>query len=79
MRVQVRLYGTLKQRFPGYRHVEGVQIEIPEGATVGDLLDTLKLSGPREVLAVVAGRVAKLEEKLQGGAPVSVFQAMGGG
>lgn len=79
MTVQVRLYGTLKQRFPGYRHGEGVQIEVAEGATVGDLLGSLKLSGPREVLAVVAGRVAKLEEKLQAGAPVSVFQAMAGG
>jgi sulfur carrier protein ThiS len=44
MRIRVKLYGTLSQQFPQYRHSEGMEVEIPDGATVKDLLARLEIS-----------------------------------
>ena len=38
MKVKVRLFGTLSQKFPGYDSVKGLEVEIPDGARVKDLL-----------------------------------------
>jgi len=38
MKMRVKLYGTLSQSFPGYQHSQGIEVEIPDGATVKDLL-----------------------------------------
>jgi hypothetical protein len=44
MKVRVQLYGTLSRRVAGYRHAQGIEIELPEGATVNELLALLKIS-----------------------------------
>jgi sulfur carrier protein ThiS len=44
MRIRVRLYGTLSQDIPDYHHAEGIEVEIPDGATVKDLLARLEIS-----------------------------------
>ena len=40
MKVRVRLYGTLSQRFPGYRHSQGIEAEIP-ATWIGDSVDII--------------------------------------
>jgi len=52
MKVKFRLFGTLSQAFPGYKHSEGIEMEIPEGATVKDLLTLLELSQSRGVMVM---------------------------
>ena len=41
MKVNVKLYGTLSKAFPEYRHSLGMDVDIPQGATVDDLLALL--------------------------------------
>ena len=79
MKVRVKLYGTLSQRFSGYRHSEGVEVEIPDGATVKALLDLLEISESQGVVVIVEGRILKMEDKVQPGVPVQIFQALYGG
>ncbi len=79
MKVRVKLYGTLGQRFPGYQHSQGIEVEIPEGATVQDLLALLEISESQGAVVVVEGRILKADDHMRGGAPVSVFQSMSGG
>jgi sulfur carrier protein ThiS len=79
MKVRVKLYGTLGQRFPGYQHSQGIEVEIPEGATAQDLLALLEISGSRGVVVVVEGRILKADDQMRGGVPVNVFQSVGGG
>jgi len=45
IKIKVKLFGTLGQRFPDYSPEKGLEVEISEGASVGDLLAHLKISG----------------------------------
>jgi sulfur carrier protein ThiS len=79
MKVRVKLYGTLSQRFPGYRHPQGIEVEIPEGATAKDLLALLEISESQGAVVITEGRVLKADDRMQCGVPVSVLQAVHGG
>ncbi len=77
MRVVVKLYGTLGQTFPGYQPSRGIEVNLPEEATVRDLLAHLGL--PERAIVIVGGRVLPADAGLQNNAPVSIFQPIGGG
>jgi sulfur carrier protein ThiS len=79
MKVRVKLFGTLSQGFPGYQHSQGMEVEIPEGATVKDLLTLLEISESRGAVVIVEGRILKADDELRRGVPVNVMQAIGGG
>ena len=79
MKVRVKLYGNLRKQFPGYLHSQGLEVELPEQATVEDLLATLDLTDSRGVVVIVEGRVLNVEHKIRSGVPVSIFQSIKGG
>jgi molybdopterin synthase sulfur carrier subunit len=77
MNVKVKLYGTL--RFPGYQPSQGIEVEIPDGTTVKDLLALLEISESQRAVVIVEGRILKVDDEIQPGVPVSVLQAIHGG
>jgi molybdopterin synthase sulfur carrier subunit len=77
MNVQVKLYGTL--RFPGYQPSQGIEVEIPDGTTVKDLLALLEISESQRAVVIVEGRILKADDEIRPGVPVSVLQAIHGG
>ena len=79
MRMRVKLYGTLSQQFPDYRHSEGIEVEIPEGTTVKDLLARLEISESQGALVAMEGRILKANDKMKRGVSVNVLQAIYGG
>jgi sulfur carrier protein ThiS len=79
MKVRVNLYGTLRQRFPGYQHSQGIEVEIPKGATVEDLLALLEISESQGAVVIVEGRILKADDEIQRGVPVTICQAVRGG
>jgi sulfur carrier protein ThiS len=79
MKVKVKLFGTLSQRFPGYQRSEGLEVELPEGVTVKDLLDLLKISESQGTVVIAEERILKMDDKIPGGVPVNVLQTIGGG
>jgi sulfur carrier protein ThiS len=79
MKVRINVYGTLSQRFPGYRHSDGIEVEVPDGATVNDLLARLEISQSKKIVVVMEGRVRKADDTLLRGVPVNIFQAIHGG
>jgi sulfur carrier protein ThiS len=79
MKTRVRLYGTLSQRFPGYQHSQGIEVEIPEGATVQDLLALLEISESQGAVVIAEGRILKADDKIQCRAQVDIFQSIRGG
>lgn len=79
MKVTVKLYGTLSQRFPGYQRSQGIEVEVPEGATVEDLLTRLEIPGSQRAVVIVQSRILKADDEIRCGVLVSVFQAIGGG
>jgi sulfur carrier protein ThiS len=79
MKVRVRLYGTLSQRVPGYQHSQGVEVEIPDGAVVKDLLALLEVSESQGALVIAEGRILTTDDKMRPGIVVNVLQAIHGG
>jgi sulfur carrier protein ThiS len=79
MRMKVKLFGMLSQKIPGYQHSQGIEVEIPEGATVRDLLDCLEISESQGAVVAVEGRLLKADDKVWGEAPVHVLQPLPGG
>jgi sulfur carrier protein ThiS len=79
MKVKVKLYGTLSQRFPGYQRSQGMEVEVPDGATAKDLLAHLEIAESQKAVVIVEGRILKADDEIPRGVPVNVLQAIGGG
>ena len=79
MKMRVKLYGTLSQRFPDYRHSQGIEVEIPEGATVKDLLALLEISKSQRAVVAVEGRILKPDDQMERDVPVHIVQTIHGG
>ena len=79
MELRVKLYGSLSQRFPNYQHSQGIEVEIPDGATVKDLLALLEISESQGAVVALEGRILKVDDTIRGGVPVNIFQPLSGG
>ncbi|MBI4774766.1 MAG: MoaD/ThiS family protein [Deltaproteobacteria bacterium] len=79
MKVVVRLFGTLGQGFPGYKNEQGMDLELPEGASVKDLLAVLATPKSQKWMAVLDGRMLKADTLLKDTDRVHVVPAVFGG
>ena len=79
MKVKVKLYGTLSSHIPEYKPSQGIEVEIPDGATVKDLLTYLEILETRGAAVIANGRVQKADDELQDGSSFDVFQSIQGG
>lgn len=79
MNVQVRLYALLRRYHPGPDPGAWLKLELPDGATVADVADHLKLPGGIVHAAAVNGESCELDRLLQEGDRVSLFPPAAGG
>ena len=79
MKVKLRLFGTLSQKFPGYDSEKGLEVEIPDGARVKDLLAHLGIAEMKGGVAAAEGVILRLEDTLKEGVCVHLLQAVNGG
>lgn len=79
MKIRVNLYGTLSQKVPGYRHSQGIEVEVAEGATINDLLELLEIEQSQKAIVTIDGHIYKADEIIPQGARARVFQPLHGG
>ena len=79
MKANVKLYGTLSEGFPGYQPSQGIEVEIPDGATAKDLLAHLEISESQRAVVIVEGIILKADDEIRRGVSINVVQAIGGG
>ncbi len=79
MKIRVKLFGTLKKNVSDYDPVHGIEVEIPDGAKVADLLSHLEISKRNAPVVTLNHRVVKIEETLLDGSEVSLIQQVSGG
>jgi sulfur carrier protein ThiS len=79
MNVQVKLFGLLPRRFPGYDPGRGMEVDLPSGARVQDLLAQLGISKEEGGIVAVDGLVQKAEAELRDGSILHVFHPIVGG
>lgn len=82
MRVQVRVFGGLKGRVRREALDENATVQLAEGLTVRDLLQSLGLAerlGEGHILAVVNDEASALHRPLREGDTVTLFPPLAGG
>lgn len=88
MKVTVKLYATLTRRvagailakYPqGIRAGQPLEVELPAGTTLNDLVTTLGLPADQIMVVFVNGRRQALDYGLEPGDQVGIFPPVGGG
>ena len=88
MKVQVKLFATLAQSVSGpflAHHPKGIrpgtplEVELPEGSTLADLVAHMSLPREELKLTFVNGRARELDYRLVPGDEVGLFPPVGGG
>jgi molybdopterin converting factor small subunit len=75
----VRLFATLRRCLDGVAVGAATEVELPDGATVADLLAMLGVPLAEAKVAFVNGRARPMEWPLQPGDEVGIFPPIGGG
>jgi sulfur carrier protein ThiS len=79
LRLTIKLYGTLSRSFDEYDHLSGLEVNIPEEASINDLLDYLNLSSERLGMIYMDGKLLNKKSQLKDGAQIKIFQPISGG
>ncbi len=79
MKIRVKLFGTLPQRYPDYDPSQGLEVGIPDGAKVKDLLARLEIFASDGGLVVIDNLVVQHDDALKEGVSVRIFQSAFGG
>jgi len=79
MRVRVKLFGLLGRRFPDHDLEKGMEVEVPDGVRIGELLARLEISKKEDAVVTVNGLVQRTDAALRDGDLVHIFQSVVGG
>jgi molybdopterin converting factor small subunit len=77
--VYVKLFATLRRYRPGLGIGEAFPVELPEGATISDLIQELGLPENEVKLIFVNALFRELAHELADGDEVGIFPPVGGG
>jgi molybdopterin converting factor small subunit len=77
--VWVKLFATLRQRYPHLGIGEPMAVELPEGTTAGQLLEHLQIPHDQVKIVFVNNVIRDRDHLLAGGDEVGVFPPVGGG
>ena len=79
MRVQVKLFATLRKYMPKGSAGDTLTVDVPEDATVSDLVATLGIPLEHARMAVAAGEQLDLAARLPSGVEINLFPPLAGG
>lgn len=79
MQIYVKLFATLQIFLGNVPSGTAVEINVPEGSTLGALVEQLKLPPEEVKICFVNGRIVELDYMLTEGDEVGIFPPIGGG
>ncbi len=79
MTVHVKIFATLRRHYPNLGIGEPMPVELPDGTTMGQLIEHLHLPADEVKVVFVNGIVRGEEYALSDGDEVGVFPPVGGG
>lgn len=79
IKINVRLFATLRKYVPDYDPDKGIQIEMSEGSTVKDLIHLLHLSQNEAKIIVANGVPKKMADLIHDGDQIHIFAPIIGG
>lgn len=79
MRVKVKLFATLRRYMPGAGGHSPMEIDLPEGGTLRDILELLRIAPEEARITFVNGIIHEQDWVLKDGDEVGMFPPIGGG
>ncbi|MBC7228316.1 MAG: MoaD/ThiS family protein [Thermoflexales bacterium] len=79
IRVKAKLFATLRRYYPELGIGEGIEVELPDGATVGQLIHRLGLPADHVRVVFINGIARDESHPLSDGDEVGIFPPVGGG
>jgi sulfur carrier protein ThiS len=79
LKLTVKLYATLRRSFTDYDHSSGLQVVLPEGSSINDLLAHLNLSPEGLGMIYMDGKPLTKNSLLLDGTQINIFQPIAGG
>jgi molybdopterin converting factor small subunit len=80
MIIEIRLFANLRKYLPAGATGGSTKMELPDGATLGDLIEKLAIPSPLAQLVMVDGQHEQRRERvLADGQVVSIFPPVAGG
>lgn len=79
MKVQIRLFGTLGNKCPDHNPSKGLELDVPKGSTVADLLEKLDIPQSKVSIVSINSQLVKVTHQLKDGDSIRVFQPIFGG
>ena len=79
MRVEVRVFATLRKYMPGFGIGEPIIVELPEGTTFAELRDQLELPAAEVKVIMRNGLQTDLDELIADGDRIAYIPAVAGG
>ena len=79
MKVLVKLFSVLQDYVPDYDPQKGVDTELPDGATVADLISHLGIPMSKAPVVSCNGRVLQPAETIHEDSTLHIFQPLSGG
>ena len=75
----VKLYGTLSRSIDEYDHMSGLDVVLPDGASIQDLLIHLDIVPKRVGMILMDEKPVQKEAQLNDGALIKILQPIAGG
>jgi molybdopterin converting factor small subunit len=79
VKIEVRLFANLADHLPSGSRGSGASLEVPEGATVGDVVRRLAPPTDLPLLCLVNGEEADAARRLSSGDRVDLIPPLAGG
>jgi sulfur-carrier protein len=79
MKIQVKLYGDLRRLSPGGKAGAKMEVELPEGACLQDLVEQLQIPPEETKVAFVNNLIQDWNYRLKADDQVGIFPPVGGG
>ena len=79
MKIRVKLFGQLPQKIPGYDSVEGLKINLPDGATLNDVFTHLGIQMSDGYMVAMNNTVIKPDDIIKNGSVLSILPQLAGG
>jgi sulfur carrier protein ThiS len=77
--VRIKLLGTLPSHAAGSSSTSETTLDLPDNATVADLVDRLGIPPERIGIATIDGKLARAADAVPADAEVKFFQKIAGG
>ena len=79
LNLNVKLYGTLSRSFDEYNHMSGLDVAMPDDASIHDLLVYLKIEPKRVGMILMDGRSVQKDTLLEDSVQIKILQPIAGG